>query len=105
MTVTRAAFGLAGIALMLMSTRVSAPHLMAAAARGGILNASASLPWPDDAVVLGMPNPLDDDEGRLDLNGNDVTDAVATYRLGADGALYEAHSPQTELPTLAPPKS
>jgi hypothetical protein len=41
----------------------------------------------------------------IDLYGNEVTDAVASYKQDATGALYETHSPQTEVPRLAAPKS
>lgn len=40
-----------------------------------------------------------------DLFSNDVSDAVARYRLDAAGTLYEVHSPRTEVPRLRPPKS
>jgi len=46
-----------------------------------------------------------DAEGGVDLYGNEITDAVAEYKLDATGSLYELHSPQTELPHLASPKS
>ena len=42
---------------------------------------------------------------RRDVYGNDVTDAVATYKLDASGSVYEEHSPHTELPQLKPPTS
>lgn len=45
------------------------------------------------------------EDGVTDVYGNQVTVAVAKYRLDATGAQYELHSPQTELPRLAPPKS
>jgi hypothetical protein len=41
----------------------------------------------------------------VDLYGNEVSDAVAKYSLDPGGALYEEHSPQTELPRLSAPKS
>jgi hypothetical protein len=47
----------------------------------------------------------DDSDGPVDLLGNEVTDAVAKYKLDATGSLYETHSPQTELPRLSSPKS
>ena len=47
----------------------------------------------------------DDIPENLDLYGNEVTDAVAKYRFDASGSLYELHSPQTEVPKLAPPKT
>ena len=49
--------------------------------------------------------PTDDSQGAIDLLGNDVNDAVARYRFDASGALYEVHSPQTEIPKLGAPKS
>jgi hypothetical protein len=60
-----------------------APHLPTAASR------------PDDTV----------DQGVTDLYGNDISDAVARYKLDAEGSLYELHSPRTELPRLGSPKS
>lgn len=47
----------------------------------------------------------DDGESSTDLFGNEVTDAVAKYKLDAEGSLYELHSPHTELPHLGSPKS
>ena len=55
--------------------------------------------------------PLDPVEGEpsedeaTDMYGNRVAPAVATYQLDAAGALYELHSPQTQLPRLGSPKS
>jgi hypothetical protein len=46
-----------------------------------------------------------DAAGAVDLYGNEVSDAIATYSLDPAGSLYELHSPQTELPRLASPKS
>ena len=45
------------------------------------------------------------EDGATDVYGNEVAVAVAKYRFDAAGAQYELHSPQTELPRLAPPKS
>jgi hypothetical protein len=44
-------------------------------------------------------------DGAVDLYGNEVSDAIATYSLDPAGSLYELHSPQTELPRLGSPKS
>ena len=58
---------------------------------------------------LGVPlNPVEGDPNEdeaTDVYGNRVTPAVATYQLDAAGALYELHSPQTQLPRLGSPKS
>jgi len=45
------------------------------------------------------------DGEAVDLYGNEVSDAIATYSLDPAGSLYELHSPQTELPRLSEPKS
>jgi hypothetical protein len=59
-----------------------------------------------DVVEVAKANGLDDDvDDAVDLYGNEVTAAVATYKIDSTGALYELHSPQTEVPQLAPPKS
>jgi hypothetical protein len=47
----------------------------------------------------------DGTESVVDLYGNEVDEAIATYSLDPTGSLYEVHSPQTELPRLASPKS
>jgi hypothetical protein len=44
-------------------------------------------------------------ESSMDLYGNEVTEAVAKYLLDSTGAVYEEHSPQTEVPRLAAPTS
>jgi predicted ATPase len=44
-------------------------------------------------------------EVPTDLYGNEVREAVARYKVDPTGVLYEEHSPETEVPRLAPPKS
>ena len=46
-----------------------------------------------------------EETGVVDLFGNEVNTAVAKYKFDTAGSLYEVHSPRTELPRLAPPKS
>jgi hypothetical protein len=60
---------------------------------------ASAIGWSDLPTPLIEPAP----EGRVDLYGNDVTDAIATYKSDRTGAVYEEHSPQTEVPRLAPP--
>lgn len=55
----------------------------------------SSLPMP----LIEEPQP----EGRRDRYGNEITDAIATYKRDRTGSVYEEHSPQTEVPQLAPP--
>jgi hypothetical protein len=44
-------------------------------------------------------------EAIVDVYGNEVTEAVATYKLDPSGDVYEEHSPQTEVPRLGSPKT
>ena len=58
-----------------------------------------------DAAAGARQSPTTTDGAAVDLYGNEVSDAIATYSLDPAGSLYELHSPQTELPRLAEPKS
>ena len=68
-------------------------------------------PPPDSLAARGSTETRDeqadgaDADGYMDLYGNEVTDAVATYTFDQTGSLYELHSPQTELLRLGIPKS
>ena len=42
-------------------------------------------------------------ETRVDLYGNDVSDAVGDYRVDSYGELYEHHAPDTAVLKLGPP--
>jgi hypothetical protein len=54
---------------------------------------------------IAAPQTVTVDEPARDVYGNDITQAVATYKLDSTGTLYEEHSPQTEVPRLGSPKS
>jgi hypothetical protein len=73
---------------------------------------TATRPQRHDAVRLTVSEatpshqtPRGQDGAAVDLYGNEVSDAIATYSLDPAGSLYELHSPQTELPRLGAPKS
>ena len=93
--------GCAHLAPELMSMR---PTLLNPHARTASSSVAADLTPPhfSEAPRPGDPGDTDID---VDLYGNDVTDAVAKYKLDSDGSLYELHSPQTQLPHLGSPKS
>jgi len=40
---------------------------------------------------------------HFDLYGNQVEDAITDYRIDQGGAVYERHSPDTEVSRLGPP--
>jgi hypothetical protein len=56
-------------------------------------------------AAVAMPSLQPEEIDTIDMYGNEVSAAVATYRLDATGAFYELHSPQTEVPRLAAPRS
>jgi hypothetical protein len=83
---------------------------------------AASLSVDTAPAPLDAPRPLDDSIGlraagrldrredadvghAIDLFGNDVTLAVAKYKVDNLGSIYELHSPHTEVPRLGIPKS
>ena len=71
-------------------------------AQSGTLLPSSTEPLPPRNFT---PAREREDEDEIDLYGNDVSDAVAKYKLDSDGSLYELHSPQTQLPRLGSPRS
>jgi hypothetical protein len=65
-------------------------------------SSSASFLDSGPAVSADAPQVLDAPL-RLDLRGNEISRPIARYRVDDTGALYEEHSPQTELPKLKQP--
>ena len=41
----------------------------------------------------------------VDIRGNEVMPTIAKYKLDSTGTVYEEHSPNTEVPKLAIPRS
>ena len=100
-TVARLAVSL--VLLMLVAAALFHPR---------VVTSSRSAPHaavtPTTAAMTDGPNERraqQDAAGAVDLYGNEISDAIATYSLDPAGSLYELHSPQTELPRLASPKS
>ena len=90
------------IPIMILGCAHLAPELIAPPHA----TASATMIVPSSTEVPPSFDPAEpDNDGLIDLYGNDVTDAVARYKLDAEGTLYELHSPQTQLPRLARPKA
>ena len=58
------------------------------------------------AVSGAHPQQMDTESGvsetRVDLYGNDVSDAVGDYRVDPSGELYEGHAPDTAVLKLGP---
>ena len=102
-----ASVGLGVAVLVLALTALFTPHHVIPT--HSIAASMPTPPTPRDPVAL--PDDVSSDDmaeeidGLVDLYGNGVSPAVATYSLDALGSLYEEHSPQTELPRLGSPKT
>jgi hypothetical protein len=64
----------------------------------------APAPPRSPAADLRPTSPVLDPPRRIDLYGNEIANPVARYRVDDRGALYEVHSPETEVPRLRPPR-
>ena len=54
---------------------------------------------------MAMTPTLPSDDPVIAAYGNEVSEAVATYKLDPSGEVYEEHSPQTAVPKLGSPKT
>ena len=81
--------------------------------------------WSKDAAprhIVAVPQPIGDTttvldgvtrsegveredwaDSRVDLNGNEIDNAVGDYRVDRRGEMYERHAPDTALPHLGAP--
>jgi hypothetical protein len=65
-------------------------------------SAPRALPTREDDA---LPTPDEDwAEPHVDLNGNEIDDAVSDYRVDQRGEMYERHAPDTALLHLSAPK-
>jgi hypothetical protein len=105
--VSTTARGWLGIVVVVAaSCAVFTPQLVTPSQPALLAATATTMPASDPPDVPEDPTDLRPDEaGMRDLYGNDVASAVAKYSFDATGSLYEVHSPQTELPRLASPKS
>ena len=55
-------------------------------------------------TIQGKGVPGDWAASRVDLNGNEIDDAVGDYRVDLRGEMYERHAPDTALPHLGEPR-
>jgi len=104
---TLSRLGLAVAIPILMVGGLFTPQLASVSRIGPIVGTAHTAPIADDARPEARNSDRDemsDADRPVDLYGNEVSDAVAEYKLDATGSLYETHSPQTELPRLGSPK-
>jgi hypothetical protein len=67
------------------------------------LDTTSLLELPGGAVRPGTVRDDDWAEPRVDLNGNEIDDAVGDYRVDRRGEMYERHAPDTALTHLTSP--
>ena len=81
-------------------TRIAAHRNVAVIEPMSILDTTAVL----DGRVRGLHIHRDGREDpRVDLNGNEIDDAVGDYRVDRRGEMYERHAPDTALLHLGAP--
>jgi hypothetical protein len=82
--------------------------LVVAIALGGVTVSGLAAPHPPTFSSIIRPShdesAIPPGDAPVDFNGNEVTQAIARYKVDPTGALYEEHSPDTELPRLGLPK-
>jgi hypothetical protein len=99
--ITAVSFALAGLQLGEWITKSQRP----AAPADVVLELSIEVPVTDQSELSVGDTGDDRQEPFMDLYGNEVTSAVATYSLDPSGTVYEEHSPQTEVPRLGVPST
>ncbi len=103
----------AGVALLLfvvftLSTSTQTPmrvHPLTIDVHQGTGDIFAHPTTPDEGLSTLDLDPDPDDGTQTDLQGDEVTPAVATYKFDAQGNIYETHAPHTEVPHLGSPTS
>ncbi len=103
----------AGVALLLFvlaglaSSSLSAPIRSAQSLTLDVHEGDGTIvghPTDSRGNSLGPGDAMDPDDGtQMDLEGDEVTPAVATYKFDAQGNIYETHAPHTEVPHLGSP--
>ena len=68
-----------------------------------VLESSVEVPVTDQSELSVGDTADDRHDSVMDLYGNEITSAIATYTLDPSGTVYEEHSPQTEVPHLGVP--
>ena len=90
-----------------MSIRVRIVPLIVAITLGGVTVSGLAAPHSAHSpryVRVARRVAIPPRDVPVDFNGNEVRQAIARYKVDPTGALYEEHSPDTEVPRLGSPK-
>jgi hypothetical protein len=105
MTVERVWAAVLGIAMLVAVSNVWTKQ-SATRQKLAITTPAAHTTAVTDSAPHGIPTHDDDwADPRVDLNGNEIDDAVSDYRVDNRGELYERHAPDTALLHLGAPRS
>jgi hypothetical protein len=110
MTVAARAGLVVTIPLLMLSGHVTKQLSAPAPSRSVATAVIASTPTVESVQQVAVASddttqPNTDADPAVDFYGNEVTVAVAEYKIDGVGRLYELHSPQSELPRLGSPTS
>ena len=110
---SRVLWSIAGVAAFVALLAVGAAGWLPAACDRAMTSAAldaagaAGLRVGPPSATSSSPGAGATDEGdatsRTNLEGDEVSPALATYGIDPSGNLFEVHSPQTEVPRLAGP--
>ncbi len=102
MTAFRALIVAAGLVILFTGSNIWAKHSMPGPI--AVVHAPADTTSVlDEVVKSGTVHDDDWAEPRVDLNGNEIDDAVGDYRVDPRGEMYERHAPDTALTRLGAP--
>jgi hypothetical protein len=99
-------FALVGILLLGAGGHLRLETLQELAGGADYINGGVRI-VPPSAIAPGAGEEPDDQPGgmpeKLEVEGDQVNPALATYGIDRDGNLFEVHSPQTEVARLPGP--
>jgi hypothetical protein len=94
-----------GIAVLFALSNVWMPRLVGHHTHAITMPTAARTTSVLDSRTPALPARSDDwADPRVDLNGNEVDDAVNDYRVDGRGEMYERHAPDTALLHLSAPE-
>lgn len=94
-----------GIAVLLALSHVWAQRSFGKQISAITLPATRTTTSVLDSGTPALPSRAEDwADPRIDLNGNEIDDAVSDYRVDGRGEMYERHAPDTALLHLSAPE-
>ena len=100
------------VAALWLATLLGGSHIGAKYAESQPISIVTQPHADTTSFIDGIPSDLMQGKGaqedwapaRVDLNGNEIDDAVGDYRVDLRGEMYERHAPNTALPHRGAPR-